>query len=101
MKKTAVQETEADIANDLRELVRDAEKLLAQSSDAADEKFTELRARMRDALDSSHDQLERAREYASDQAKRADEYVRTHPYHTVGIAAAVGLVIGALVTRRP
>jgi ElaB/YqjD/DUF883 family membrane-anchored ribosome-binding protein len=100
MKKTAVQETEADISNDLRELVRDAEKLLAQSSDAADEKFTELRARMRDALDSSHDQLERAREYASDQAKRADEYVRTHPYHTLGIAAAIGLVIGALATRR-
>ncbi len=100
MKKSAIKDTEVEIANDLRDLVRDAEKLLSQTGDAADEKFTELRARMRDALENSHGHFERAREYATDQAKRCDEYVRSHPYQTVGVAAAVGLVLGALLTRR-
>ncbi|SUG31388.1 putative membrane protein YqjD [Salmonella enterica subsp. arizonae] len=33
-------------------------------------------------------------------AARADDYVRENPWTSVGIGAAVGLVLGVLLTRR-
>ena len=33
-------------------------------------------------------------------AKATDEYVHEHPWHAVGVAAVVGFLLGALISRR-
>ena len=33
-------------------------------------------------------------------AKATDEYVHEHPWQAVGVAAVIGLLLGALITRR-
>ncbi len=44
--------------------------------------------------------IERAKEYAAEQAKAADRMIRQYPYQAVGIALGVGLLIGLLVGRK-
>jgi ElaB/YqjD/DUF883 family membrane-anchored ribosome-binding protein len=39
-------------------------------------------------------------ECARDAAKQADEFVHDKPWQAVGVAAAVGLVVGLLISRR-
>jgi ElaB/YqjD/DUF883 family membrane-anchored ribosome-binding protein len=46
------------------------------------------------------DVIQRAQEKAVESAKDADKAIRTHPYQTVGIAFAVGLLVGFLARRR-
>jgi ElaB/YqjD/DUF883 family membrane-anchored ribosome-binding protein len=43
---------------------------------------------------------ELALEKAKAAAAATDEYVHEHPWHAVGVAAGVGLVIGLLIGRR-
>jgi ElaB/YqjD/DUF883 family membrane-anchored ribosome-binding protein len=85
--------TETHNNGTLRVLLHDAERALSTTADAAGEKFTELRGRMRSALDAG-------RAEASRRAQQADEMVHEHPYYAVGIAAGVGALIGILVSRR-
>jgi len=44
--------------------------------------------------------FQRAEEKAVERAKAADKVIREHPYHTVGLAFGLGLLIGILVRRR-
>jgi ElaB/YqjD/DUF883 family membrane-anchored ribosome-binding protein len=46
------------------------------------------------------DVIQRAEEKAVERAKAADKVIRTHPYQTIGIAFAVGLLVGFLARRR-
>ena len=85
---------------DLRALLRDAEEVLASAGDQADDKIKELRSRMRAAIEDSRSTYYQIRDSAREQLDRADDYVRTHPYHAVGLAAAVGALAGLLFSRR-
>ena len=85
---------------DLRTLLKDAEQVLADAGDDAGEKVAELRTRMNSALDDGRGQIDRFRELAEDEIERADEMIRAHPYHTVGLAAAIGMLAGILLTRK-
>jgi ElaB/YqjD/DUF883 family membrane-anchored ribosome-binding protein len=76
----------------LQVLLHDAEKALSNTAGAAGEKFSELRDRMRSALDAG-------RAEAARRAKQADELVHEHPYYAVGIAAGIGALIGILISR--
>jgi ElaB/YqjD/DUF883 family membrane-anchored ribosome-binding protein len=44
--------------------------------------------------------FQRAEEKAVDRAKAADRVIRDHPYHTIGLAFGLGLLIGVLAIRR-
>tara|TARA_R110002050_G_scaffold58433_2_gene131244 strand:- start:89 stop:271 length:183 start_codon:yes stop_codon:yes gene_type:complete len=59
---------------------------------------------MRTALDEGRSAYERVRvrvaDTANEKVHQADDYVRTHPYHAVGIAAGIGALVGLLVCRR-
>lgn len=85
---------------DLRTLVQDAERLLADTGEAADDKIADLQARMREALDSSRSRLNALKNSAREHLGEYDEYVRTHPYQSIGVAVAIGAVIGVLLGRR-
>ena len=64
----------------------------------------DMRARIRSTLDNArsrlHDAEERARHAASEAAGSADEYVHVHPWTSVALAAALGVIAGAVLSRR-
>lgn len=89
---------------DLQAVVDDAEALLRATAGQAGEKVAEARSRAEESVRAAkerigkmeEDLLERTREIADS----ADSYVRENPWRAVGIAAAAGLVLGLLMSRR-
>lgn len=101
-KSTAISRVAATTDSTLEELkglLAEAEKALSSANGEASEEFAALRGRLRDALDEGKASARRALDYAKDQAAHADEAIHTHPYAAIGIAAGVGLLAGALITR--
>ncbi len=92
------------LVEDLKVVIRDAEELLRATAGQAGEKFSEVRARAEESLQSAKSRL---REISGDlnaraheAADRTDQYVRTNPWAAIGIAAVAGLVLAALLSRR-
>ena len=92
------------LAADLRVVVADAEELLRATAGQMGEKAIVARERIQESLRVAKDKLARAEDAVIDTTKAAvratDDYVHDHPWGAVGIAAAVGLVIGMLISRR-
>jgi ElaB/YqjD/DUF883 family membrane-anchored ribosome-binding protein len=81
------------LMNELRDVVAAAEELLAAAGSGNAERLKEIRGRAEVALQGARERLEGAGEEIEDR-------VRKHPYAALGIAAAVGLVIGILLSRK-
>jgi len=98
------QVTTTRLMEDLRTVVRDTEELLRATASQTGEKAEEARRRVSAALDSAKVRLQQAQASAAqmgDEALKATEqYVRDNPWQAIGIAAGVGLVLGALLARR-
>jgi ElaB/YqjD/DUF883 family membrane-anchored ribosome-binding protein len=92
------------LGSDLRIVIADAEELLRATAGQMGEKAAVARERIQESLRVAKDKLSRAEEAVVDKTKAAaratDDYVHDHPWGAVGIAAAVGLVIGMLISRR-
>ena len=92
------------LASDLRIVVADAEELLRATAGQMGEKAVVARERIQESLRVAKDKLAQAEEAVIDRTKAAaratDDYVHDHPWGAVGIAAAVGLVVGMLISRR-
>ena len=92
------------LATDLKVVIADAEELLRATAGQVGEKAVVARERIQESLRVAKDKLARAEEVMVDKTKAAaratDDYVHDHPWGAVGIAAAVGLVIGMLISRR-
>ena len=92
------------LATDLRVVIADAEELLRATAGQMGEKAVVARERIQESLRVAKDKLARAEEVVIDKTKAAaratDDYVHDHPWGAVGIAAAVGLVVGMLISRR-
>lgn len=86
--------------DDLKALLHDAEQALSGAGDVAEDKIAELRDRMRTALDKGTNAYARARECAKEKLGEADQYVRSHPYQSIGTGIAIGAIIGLLIGRR-
>ena len=87
-------------SNDMGTLAEDARALMAATADVAGEKVAEARARLASALESAKEIAGRVRDKAVEGAKAADQAVRDKPYQAIGIAFAVGAVVGYFVMRR-
>jgi ElaB/YqjD/DUF883 family membrane-anchored ribosome-binding protein len=89
---------------DLRVLIADTEELLRATAGQVGEKAIAARERIQASLATTKDKLaeaERALMEKTKQAARAtDAYVHEHPWSAVGIAAAAGIVLGMLISRR-
>ena len=88
------------MSNDMSRLAEDAGALMAATADVAGEKVAEARKRLAAALESGKEIYGRVRDKAVEKAKAVDETVHEHPYHAMGIAFGVGVLIGVLVNRR-
>jgi ElaB/YqjD/DUF883 family membrane-anchored ribosome-binding protein len=92
------------VITDLKTLARDAESLLKATANDLSDKGKELRAQLAQTLERAkatcNELQERTVASAKAAAKRADTVIRSHPYESLGVAFAVGVLIGVLVTRR-
>ena len=96
---TAEVNTERVIA-DLKRIIRDSEALLHDSAEVVGDKAREGRERLAEIVESAKATCHRLEGRVIEGAKAADHVIRDHPYQSIGIAAAVGLLIGVLVTRK-
>ncbi len=92
------------LMEDLRLVVTDAEELLRATAGQAGEKVAEARARAAESIDAAKARIAQAGYAAAAQtreaAKVADDYVHDNPWAAVGVAAAVGVVIGILIAKK-
>jgi ElaB/YqjD/DUF883 family membrane-anchored ribosome-binding protein len=92
------------LVSDMKAVIADAEALLHATAEAAGEKVGALRTRAQQTLTEAKAKLAQLDDdmvrQAKDAARTADRYVRDNPWGAVGIAAAAGIVIGLLISRR-
>jgi len=101
---SAVDTSKEQLVRDFKILVADAEALLKATAGQSGEAVAAMRAKVGESLAVAKVKLTEAEQLALEKAKAAaaatDEYVHEHPWHAVGVAAGVGLVIGLLIGRR-
>ncbi len=88
----------------LSKLVEDIEGLAAATTHAGAEGAASVSDHIKDALTDAHTRIRNAEQGlkrgAVDSAKAADSYVRNNAWVSVGVAAAIAFLLGALSTRR-
>jgi ElaB/YqjD/DUF883 family membrane-anchored ribosome-binding protein len=89
------------LVSDLRNLVADAEELLKATASQAGDKIGVARQKIEQSLIEGKKALADAEktivEKSKEAAEIADDYVRENPWSAIGIAAALGLVLGLLI----
>ncbi|MDB6030816.1 MAG: hypothetical protein JWM16_1154 [Verrucomicrobiales bacterium] len=88
------------IGNDLGTLAEDARALMNATAGVAGDEIGQARKRLAAALESGKEIYGRVREKAVESVKATDQAVRENPYQAVGIAMAVGALVGYLLARR-
>lgn len=92
------------VRNDLKTLVRDAQSLFDEATSAGGARAEQLRTQGMQLLDNAmeraqelqHAAVEKGRKIAHD----TDAYVHEHPWRAIGIAGAIGVLVGMLIARR-
>lgn len=94
----------ASSAEQLNEIVGKAEELLKSLGDGGDSAAHELRERVGRTIGNARTRLGtlegRAEDIAKDAVVQAQDYARANPWTFVAMAAAIGLAVGALISRR-
>lgn len=92
-----------DYATDeLRAFLADVEDLVKRVGNVSDSDVARARAKVVGALGDvrrlANDTTDSLRDRARDAAAQADEYVRERPWQSIGLAAAIGLIVGVGIT---
>src|SRR5580704_15793118 len=94
----------AVLAEELRQIVNQAEALLDAIGNDGDAGLAGLRSRVNESIDAARARLADIEEQANRTSQRAasaaEEWVRENPWVAVAIAAGLGLVIGTILARR-
>jgi ElaB/YqjD/DUF883 family membrane-anchored ribosome-binding protein len=92
------------LVKDFTEVLSEADALLKQATKESGEKASDLRAQVETKLRAAKLKLMDMQDDAMDRAKATaratDEYVRDNPWQALGVAAAIGVLIGLLMSRR-
>ena len=104
MSEAANEVSKEKLVQDFKLVIADAEELLKATASQAGEKVSQARERIQDRLHTAKIKLDEAEEAimirTREAARVTDEFVHDKPWHAVGIAAGVGLIIGLLIGRR-
>lgn len=96
--------TREQLVDDFANVLSETEDLLKKASHETGERAKDLRAQVDAKLLAAKLRLQELQGEAVDRAKDAaratDDYVRDNPWQAIGVAAAVGFVVGMLVSRR-
>jgi ElaB/YqjD/DUF883 family membrane-anchored ribosome-binding protein len=92
------------LVKDFGDVLAEAESLLKQAAAETGERASDLRSQVESKLLSAKLKLQDLQDDAVDRAKAAakvtDDYVRDNPWQAIGAAAAVGFLVGVLISRR-
>jgi ElaB/YqjD/DUF883 family membrane-anchored ribosome-binding protein len=92
------------LVQDFKAVIADTEELLKATAGVTGEQIAAVRAKLEDRVAATQKRFMELEEGLTEQAKAAyeatDKLVRAHPWPAVGVAAAVGFLIGVLSSRR-
>jgi len=101
---TSVNASKDKLVDDLRMVVADAEELLKATANQTGERIAAARARAGESLQVAKARLEEAQAVVVERtrvaARATDDYVHDNPWQAIGVAATIGLILGALIARR-
>lgn len=96
--------TKDQLISDFKVVIADAEALIRATANQGGEAVSNLRAKAEESVAVAKVKLAEAQDVLVEKgriaAKATDDYVHEKPWHAVGIAAGVGLVVGLLIGRR-
>lgn len=96
--------TKEQLISDFKVVIADAEALIRATANQGGEAVVNLRAKAEESLAAAKVKLADAQDALIEKGKIAaqatDDYVHEKPWHAVGIAAGIGLVVGLLIGRR-
>ena len=96
--------TEENLINDLQGVLSETEGFLKDAAEETGEKAQALREKVIANLQTAKAKLIETEKAVAEKTKYAarvtDEYVHDHPWQSVGVGAAVGFLLGLLVSRR-
>lgn len=96
--------TKDKLVADLQVVMSDAEELLRATASQAGEKVVAARARIEESMIDAKRRLADLGSAAGDKARVAaratDDFVHENPWKAVGIGAAIGVILGMLISRR-
>lgn len=97
-------ESQAELASNFRNLVRDAQELLRTTGGYAGAGFAQARSKFEERLNQLKDAIPETGSFAAQKYRQAanttDRYVRDNPWQVIGVVAAIGVLIGFLSARR-
>jgi ElaB/YqjD/DUF883 family membrane-anchored ribosome-binding protein len=93
-----------NVGQDMKSLVKDAQDLFREATNATGEKAEILRNKglslLDTALTKAHDIQVIAIEKGKEAAETADDFVQENPWKAVTISVGVGLLVGLLIARK-
>jgi ElaB/YqjD/DUF883 family membrane-anchored ribosome-binding protein len=96
--------TAAERSSEWKNLVTDVEDLIKKVANVDDAEIAEIRAKVQDTLarakSSASAGIAAVRGRATEVSESTDEYVHENPWAAIGVAAAVGIIIGFVAGRR-
>lgn len=93
-------QTPGALRHDADTLLEDIRSLIEATSDITDQKVSEARQRLNEALEHGKEIYGGLRGKVADCARAADVTVREHPYQGIAAAFGLGALLGFLLTRR-
>jgi len=94
----------ANVQNELKPLMQNAEKLFDQAAHLGEAEAAKLNSKAIKLLDQA---ITRANEFQESAVRKGrkivdytDTYVHAKPWHAVSAAATIGLLVGVLLSRR-
>jgi ElaB/YqjD/DUF883 family membrane-anchored ribosome-binding protein len=98
--KNRTEATSEEMMDNLRALIAEAEEAVSNGVSTTSSKvISDLRGRLETGLEKLNDYYGGAKERVAAGARRTDETIRSHPYESLAVALAVGVLIGALIRR--
>lgn len=106
--RTPKRPTTRQLQDDIQHLTETVEEILRATADDSRSNIKELRENAQKRLAETRARLEArgeeiyhsARDTVSEQAETYDRYVHDNPWTSIGIGAAIGVVVGVLLGRR-
>jgi len=92
------------LMRDLNAVINDAESLLKTAALPLSDDFKSAKERFEHTIKHAKDEILRLERLVVAKTKEAahatDDYVKENPWQAVGLGAAIGLVIGLLISRK-
>ncbi|HEX9172262.1 MAG TPA: DUF883 family protein [Telluria sp.] len=91
------------LINDLKTVVQDAQAWLSHGGQLTGDELKAARAKLERTLSNAREDLAHLNETVvartREAAKATDEYVQEHPWKSVAVGAAAGLLLGLLISQ--